>query len=60
MMCPIIIGQKEAISALQSNKVVIGTGNGKFEPSAFVTREQYAKFLNQAIIHYHIKDEVDA
>lgn len=51
---------KDAISALQSNKVVIGTGNGKFEPNAFVTREQYAKFLNQAIIRYHIKDEVDA
>ncbi|MBK5473071.1 S-layer homology domain-containing protein [Bacillus mycoides] len=48
---------KNAISALQSNNVIIGTGNGKFEPNKFVTREQYAAFLYKAIINFHLKDE---
>ncbi|MGH0431488.1 S-layer homology domain-containing protein [Bacillus hominis] len=40
---------RDAISALQSNKVVVGTGDGKFEPEMLVTRGQFAKFLQQAI-----------
>ncbi|OQR55410.1 S-layer homology domain-containing protein [Bacillus sp. CDB3] len=48
---------KNAISALQSNNVIVGTGNGKFEPNKLVTREQYAAFLYKAIINFHLKDE---
>ncbi|MED1058915.1 S-layer homology domain-containing protein [Bacillus mycoides] len=48
---------KKAISALQANNVIVGTGNGKFEPNKVVTREQYATFLNKAIINFHLKDE---
>lgn len=48
---------KNAISALQSNNVIVGTGNGKFEPHKIVTREQYATFLYKAIINFHLKDE---
>lgn len=40
---------RDAISALQSNNVVAGTGAGKFEPEMFVTRGQFAKFLKKAI-----------
>ncbi|MDQ7233654.1 S-layer homology domain-containing protein [Bacillus pacificus] len=40
---------RDAISALQSNKVAVGTGNGKFEPEMLVTRGQFAKFLQRAI-----------
>ncbi|MGF9766500.1 S-layer homology domain-containing protein [Bacillus albus] len=40
---------RDAISALQSNKVVVGTGDGKFEPEMLVTRGQFAKFLQRAI-----------
>ncbi len=44
---------RDAISALQSNKVVVGTGDGKFEPEMLVTRGQFAKILTtrQSIIH---------
>ncbi|MBY0600318.1 S-layer homology domain-containing protein [Bacillus bingmayongensis] len=49
---------KDAISALQSNNVVVGTGSGKFEPRTIVTREQYAQFLYNAIINYHLKEEL--
>ncbi|RWS42066.1 S-layer homology domain-containing protein [Bacillus mycoides] len=48
---------KNAISALQANNVIVGTGNGKFEPNKVVTREQYATFLNKAIINFYMKDE---
>ncbi|HDR7794992.1 TPA: S-layer homology domain-containing protein [Bacillus luti] len=48
---------KGAISALQSNNVVVGTGNGKFEPNKVVTREQYATFLNKAVFNFYVKDE---
>ncbi|WP_410981653.1 S-layer homology domain-containing protein [Bacillus cereus] len=47
----------DAISALQSNNVVVGAGNGKFEPGMTVTREQYAQFLYNGIINYHLKEE---
>jgi hypothetical protein len=40
---------RDAISALQSNNVVAGTGAGKFEPEMLVTRGQFAKFLKKAI-----------
>ncbi|CUB12133.1 S-layer protein sap precursor [Bacillus cereus] len=40
---------RDAISALQSNKVVVGTGDGKFEPEMLVTRGQFAKFLQLSI-----------
>ncbi|OKA37377.1 S-layer protein [Bacillus cereus] len=40
---------RDAISALQSNKVVVGTGDGKFEPEMLVTRGQFAKFLKRSI-----------
>ncbi|MRQ34293.1 S-layer homology domain-containing protein, partial [Bacillus anthracis] len=48
---------KNAISALQSNHVIVGTGNGKFEPNKVVTREQYATFLNKAVFYFPVKDE---
>lgn len=35
----------DAISALQSNQLVSGTGNGLFEPYKSVTREEYAQFI---------------
>ncbi|PIE92348.1 S-layer protein [Bacillus fungorum] len=40
---------RDAISALQSNNVVVGTGDGKFEPEMLVTRGQFAKFLQLSI-----------
>ncbi|PEF38018.1 S-layer homology domain-containing protein, partial [Bacillus wiedmannii] len=40
---------RDAISALQSNNVAVGTGDGKFEPEMLVTRGQFAKFLQRAI-----------
>ncbi|PFJ18107.1 N-acetylmuramoyl-L-alanine amidase [Bacillus cereus] len=40
---------KDAISALQSNGITVGTGNGKFEPDMIVKREQYAQFLYRAM-----------
>lgn len=40
---------KDAISALQSNGITIGTGNGNFEPDMIVKREQYAQFLYRAM-----------
>ncbi|HHT7190171.1 TPA: S-layer homology domain-containing protein [Bacillus cereus] len=40
---------RDAIGALQSNKVVVGTGNGLFEPEMLVTRGQFAKFLQLTI-----------
>ncbi|TPV45918.1 S-layer homology domain-containing protein [Bacillus dicomae] len=38
-----------AISAVQSNRIASGTGDGKFEPAKTVTREQYAQFLYNAL-----------
>ncbi|PFR47348.1 S-layer protein, partial [Bacillus cereus] len=32
-----------------SNKVAVGTGDGKFEPEMLVTRGQFAKFLQRSI-----------
>jgi len=48
---------EEAISALQSNQVVTGTGKGMYELNRPVSREQYAQFINNAIINYHLKEE---
>ena len=42
-MFQIHFGQK-TISAVQSNGIADGTGNGNFEPYGTVTREQYAQF----------------
>ncbi|PEQ47863.1 S-layer protein [Bacillus cereus] len=39
----------EAISALQENKIAVGTGDNLFEPKKVVTREQYAQFLYNAM-----------
>ncbi|MEH7458142.1 S-layer homology domain-containing protein [Bacillus sp. JJ1127] len=39
----------EAISALQENKIVVGTGDNLFEPKKVVTREQFAQFLYSAM-----------
>ncbi|PEU18745.1 MULTISPECIES: S-layer homology domain-containing protein [unclassified Bacillus (in: firmicutes)] len=39
----------EAISALQENKIAMGTGDNLFEPKKVVTREQYAQFLYSAM-----------
>ncbi|MCT4568157.1 S-layer homology domain-containing protein, partial [Bacillus thuringiensis] len=36
---------EDAISALQSNNVVRGTGNGMYELNRPVPREQYAQIL---------------
>lgn len=41
----------DAISAVQSNAIAIGIGEGKFAPDMKVTREQYAQFLYNAISH---------
>ncbi|HFJ9317867.1 S-layer protein [Bacillus anthracis] len=38
-----------AISAVQSNGIASGTGDGKFEPAKTVTREQYVQFLYNAL-----------
>ncbi|WP_430477096.1 S-layer homology domain-containing protein [Bacillus cereus] len=40
---------EDAISAVQSNGIASGTGDGKFEPAKTVTREQYAQFLYNAL-----------
>ncbi|MGE6347312.1 S-layer homology domain-containing protein [Bacillus mycoides] len=40
---------ENAISAVQSNGIASGTGDGKFEPAKTVTREQYAQFLYNAL-----------
>jgi len=40
-----------AISAVQTNGITMGIGEGKFGPSMKVTREQYAQFLHRAILH---------
>ncbi|PFB63513.1 S-layer homology domain-containing protein [Bacillus cereus] len=40
---------RDAISALQSNKVAVGTGDGEFQPEMLVTRGQFAKFLQRSI-----------
>ncbi|WP_264448640.1 S-layer homology domain-containing protein [Bacillus cereus] len=40
---------ENAISAVQSNGIASGTGDGKFEPAKMVTREQYAQFLYNAL-----------
>ncbi|PEB54630.1 cell surface protein [Bacillus sp. AFS098217] len=40
---------KNAISALQSNAVTIGTGDNMFQPKLVVSREQYSQFLFNAI-----------
>ena len=41
---------RDAISALHSNKVAVGTGDGKFQPEMLVTRGQFAKFYNDQLI----------
>ena len=48
---------EDAISALQSNNVVRGTGNDMYELNRPVPREQYAQFINNAIINYHLKED---
>ncbi|MGG0729561.1 S-layer homology domain-containing protein [Bacillus paramycoides] len=40
---------ENAISAVQSNGIAAGTGEGKFGPYTTVTREQYAQFLYKAL-----------
>ncbi|EJR57130.1 hypothetical protein IIM_00239 [Bacillus cereus VD107] len=40
---------ENAISAVQSNGITAGTGEGKFGPYTTVTREQYAQFLYKAL-----------
>ncbi|WP_257156072.1 M60 family metallopeptidase [Bacillus cereus] len=42
---------KDAISAVQSNHIAAGVGEGKFVPDMKVTREQYAQFLYNAILN---------
>ncbi|MGW5982886.1 S-layer homology domain-containing protein [Bacillus mycoides] len=48
----------DAISALQDNKIVVGTGNNMFEPKKIVTREQYAMFLYNTINMVEAKPEL--
>ncbi len=48
---------EEAISALQSNRVVTGTGKDMYDLNRPVPREQYAQFINNAIINYHLKED---
>ena len=40
---------ENAISAVQSNGIADGTGDGEFEPYGTVTREQYAQFLYKTL-----------
>lgn len=40
---------RNAISAVQTNNIAKGVGEGRFAPSMDVTREQYAQFLYNAI-----------
>ncbi|PQZ54193.1 S-layer protein [Bacillus sp. MYb209] len=40
---------ENAISAVQSNGIAAGTGEGKFGPYSTVTREQYAQFLYKTL-----------
>lgn len=40
---------ENAISAVQSNEIAAGIGEGKFEPYSTVTREQYAQFLYKTL-----------
>lgn len=40
-----------AINAVGSNGISAGDGPGNFAPSMNVTREQYAQFLNKAILN---------
>ncbi|MBE7104913.1 S-layer protein [Bacillus cereus] len=40
---------ENAISAVQSNEIAAGTGEGKFGPYNTVTREQYAQFLYKTL-----------
>ncbi|MFE6586944.1 S-layer homology domain-containing protein [Bacillus mobilis] len=47
-----------AISALQENKIVVGTGNNMFEPKKIVTREQYAQFLYNTMNTLVVKPEL--
>lgn len=47
-----------AISALQENKIVVGTGNNMFEPKKIVTREQYAQFLYNTMTTVVVKPEL--
>ncbi|AWC27835.1 S-layer homology domain-containing protein [Bacillus cytotoxicus] len=44
---------KDAISAVQSNQIAAGIGQGKFAPEMKVTREQYAQFLYNALTNEH-------
>ncbi|WP_370513115.1 S-layer homology domain-containing protein [Bacillus sp. AR2-1] len=48
----------DAISALQENKIVVGTGNNMFEPKKIVTREKYVQFLYNAINLVEAKPEL--
>ncbi|EOO14735.1 S-layer homology domain-containing protein [Bacillus mycoides] len=41
---------------VSANKAIVGTGNGLFEPEKLVTREQYAKFLNNTIHRFYAND----
>ncbi|CGG52513.1 S-layer homology domain-containing protein [Bacillus cereus] len=53
---------ENAISAVQSNGIADGTGNGNFEPYGTVTREQYAQFLYKTLKYKNadVKDTGDA
>ncbi|RAN91233.1 S-layer protein [Bacillus sp. SRB_28] len=53
---------ENAISAVQSNGIADGTGNGEFEPYGTVTREQYAQFLYKTLKYKNtdVKDTGDA
>ncbi|PEX86951.1 S-layer homology domain-containing protein [Bacillus cereus] len=53
---------ENAISAVQSNGIASGTGEGKFEPSKTVTREQYAQFLYNTLKYKNsgVQDTGDA
>ncbi|PEB52160.1 S-layer protein [Bacillus pseudomycoides] len=42
---------KDAISAVQSNNIASGVGEGKFAPNMKVTREQYAQFLHNTLLN---------
>lgn len=40
---------KDAISALQSNGITEGKGNGKFDPEGILTRAEYAQLLSRTL-----------
>ena len=46
-----------AITAIKSNYITAGTGDGKFAPKMHVSREQYVQFLYNATLPFEERPE---